>query len=220
MPLIYSPRQGSYWLPAEIRPSITSISTSTRSMSSARPARRKAAKIARSYGTTAAMTHLTATTSVRSIAVVDLALYAISTAALLLLARRAYSTFDMSWDAIAYHMAVCRAQCRHLRRGLFRDGRIFGDAVPRPAAGGRFPFAPVLEGGRIPRSGKFRGARTQRLRGVCMEPQNGLVAGAEAVLMVARKMSSAAMRGTVALPGSKTTPTNPTSSLAKSSHRQ
>src|SRR5215204_6894890 len=118
MPLIYSPRQGSYWLPAEIRPSITSISTSTRSMSSARPARRKAAKIARSYGTTAAMTHLTATTSVRSIAVVDLALYAISTAALLLLVRRAYSTFDMSWDAIAYHMpyaargaGICDADC-------------------------------------------------------------------------------------------------------------
>jgi hypothetical protein len=56
------------------------------------------------------MTHLTATTPNRSIAVADLALYAISAAALLLLARRAYSTFDMSWDAIAYHMPYAARQ--------------------------------------------------------------------------------------------------------------
>jgi hypothetical protein len=37
--------------------------------------------------------------------------------------------------------------------------------------------------------------RTQRLRGVCIEPRNGHFAGAEAVLMVERNMSSAAMRG-------------------------
>ena len=41
--------------------------------------------------------------------------------------------------------------------------------------------------------------------GVCMEPRNQLIAGAETVQSVERNMSDAVMRGIVALPGSETT---------------
>ena len=41
--------------------------------------------------------------------------------------------------------------------------------------------------------------------GCVIEPRNGYVAGAETVERVERNMSSAAMRGAVALPGSKST---------------
>ena len=46
--------------------------------------------------------------------------------------------------------------------------------------------------------------RTQQSCGVCREPRNQLVAGAEAVQSVERNMSDAGMRGIVALPGSET----------------
>jgi hypothetical protein len=47
--------------------------------------------------------------------------------------------------------------------------------------------------------------RTQQSCGVCMEPRNQLIAGAETVQSVERNMSDAVMRGIVALPGSETT---------------
>ena len=47
-----------------------------------------------------------------------------------------------------------------------------------------------------------------------MEPRNGHVAGAETVEIVERNMSGADMRGTVILPGSKST------SRAKGMHRK
>jgi hypothetical protein len=37
--------------------------------------------------------------------------------------------------------------------------------------------------------------RTQRLRGVCIEPRNGLIAGAEIVSMVERNMDGTDTRG-------------------------
>ena len=55
--------------------------------------------------------------------------------------------------------------------------------------------------------------RTQLLRGVCIEPRNGLIAGAEIVFMIERNMSRAATRGSDVLPGSQTT------SRAKGSRR-